>query len=118
VCAGFSGELSVHLLLVHVLPHDAGKEAMLHYLLGILGAPTKPAGRRQAQGSVMPRCPLQGDRAIGTTPARCGFLPALCLHAAQEAVRDCPVEGGSTAQQATWGGHKRLEPVAAVLTSV
>ena len=40
-----------HLLLIHILPHDVGKEPVLHDLLGILGAPTEPVGRRQVQGS-------------------------------------------------------------------
>lgn len=60
-----------HLLLVHVLPHDAGKEAVLHYLLGILGAPTKPAEDMEATVMAARPRPTQGsDRLSGPPPAR------------------------------------------------
>lgn len=59
-CVGVSGHASAsptHLFLIHILPHDAGEEAVLHDLLGILRATSKPA---EDTG--------RGDRAITCLP--------------------------------------------------
>lgn len=47
--ASWLGRSPTHLLLVHILPHDAGEESVLHDLLGVLRAPTKPEGETEAK---------------------------------------------------------------------
>lgn len=74
---GVTGRVGVHLLLVHVLPHDAGEEAVLHDLLGVLRAPSEPAGpgpvmHRPAPGWHTHQPPPGSEAGPPDSAARCG----------------------------------------------